>query len=74
MTGFQSTPRVCPSDTLKLGFSYIRSSSLSVFSLSVNLSSSQLLTVTPAVCFYLNGENVCWLSRKGRIWEMFDST
>lgn len=55
MTGFQYTTRVCPSDTQKLGFSYICSSSLSVFSLSLHLSLVLSLppTVTPAVCVFI---------------------
>lgn len=40
MTGFQNTPWVCPCDTQKPGFSYICSSSLSAFSLSIYLSPS----------------------------------
>lgn len=61
MTGLQRTPRVCPSDTQKLGFSYTCSSSLSCLlflflSLSVYLPSSlylQRLHLQSCVCIWM---------------------
>lgn len=69
MTGFQHTPRVCPSDTQKLGFSYICSSSLSVLliSPSISLLLSASNGYTCSLCFYLNCDHVTLLSLQGRV-------